>query len=78
MPIRFRCVHCHQLLGIATRKSGTLISCPTCQRRQTVPRIIEQREPPSPIRLALQKAGRALAGSGHKAPGRPGADPRPC
>lgn len=37
MPIRFRCPHCNQLLGIARRKAGTLVSCPTCQRNVLVP-----------------------------------------
>jgi hypothetical protein len=37
MPIRFRCPNCRQLLGIARRKSGTAVECPTCQRSVTVP-----------------------------------------
>jgi hypothetical protein len=37
MPIRFRCHHCHQLLGIARRKSGTHVNCPTCHREVLVP-----------------------------------------
>jgi hypothetical protein len=38
MPIRFRCKYCNQLLGIARRKAGTDVSCPTCHGRLTVPR----------------------------------------
>lgn len=37
MPIRFRCPHCHRLLGIARRKSGTQTNCPQCGRVLTVP-----------------------------------------
>lgn len=37
MPIRFPCTACGQLLGIATRKVGTEISCPTCGLAVIVP-----------------------------------------
>src|SRR5437868_3472760 len=37
MPIRFRCRHCNQLLGIARRKAGTPVECPTCHQQLTVP-----------------------------------------
>jgi len=37
MPIRFRCEHCDQLLGIARRKAGTLVRCPNCQHDVQVP-----------------------------------------
>jgi DNA-directed RNA polymerase subunit RPC12/RpoP len=37
MPIRFRCQHCSQLLGIARRKAGTAVECPTCHERVLVP-----------------------------------------
>src|SRR5947209_5088937 len=37
MPIRFRCPHCNQLLGISRRKAGTPVECPTCHRQVTVP-----------------------------------------
>jgi hypothetical protein len=37
MPIRFRCHHCSQLLGIARRKAGTHVQCPTCRREVLVP-----------------------------------------
>lgn len=37
MPIRFRCTHCHRLLGIATRKAGTDTTCPHCGQSITVP-----------------------------------------
>lgn len=37
MPIRFPCSACGQLLGIATRKVGTEIHCPTCGLAVIVP-----------------------------------------
>jgi hypothetical protein len=37
MPIRFRCQYCRQLLGIARRKAGQPVECPTCHAQVTVP-----------------------------------------
>lgn len=37
MPIKFRCIACGQFLGIARRKAGTVVSCPTCRHPLTVP-----------------------------------------
>lgn len=37
MAIRFHCTQCRQLLGIARRKAGTEIQCPTCGTAQVVP-----------------------------------------
>jgi hypothetical protein len=37
MPIRFRCVYCEQLLGIAKRKAGTVVKCPNCSGQVIVP-----------------------------------------
>jgi phage FluMu protein Com len=37
MPIRFRCPSCNQMLGIASRKAGSQIDCPTCGMAQRVP-----------------------------------------
>ena len=37
MPIRFRCAYCNQLMGIARRKAGTVVSCPTCRGQVVVP-----------------------------------------
>ena len=37
MPVRFRCHHCHQLLGIARRKIGMEVHCPTCHNPVRVP-----------------------------------------
>src|SRR5713226_6585003 len=39
MPIRFRCAYCNQLLGIARRKSGTVVRCPTCAGQLVVPNV---------------------------------------
>lgn len=37
MPVRFRCAYCNQLLGIARRKAGTVVRCPTCAGQVIVP-----------------------------------------
>lgn len=37
MPIKFRCVYCEQLLGIARRKAGTVVKCPNCSGQLMVP-----------------------------------------
>ncbi len=37
MPIRFRCVYCDKLLGIARRKAGTIVDCPHCKEKLIVP-----------------------------------------
>ena len=37
MPVRFRCAYCNQLLGIARRKAGTVVRCPTCSGQVIVP-----------------------------------------
>jgi hypothetical protein len=37
MPIRFRCKYCNQLIGIARRKAGTEVLCPTCHGKLDVP-----------------------------------------
>ena len=37
MPIKFRCQHCKQFLGISHLKAGLLVDCPTCGRTIRVP-----------------------------------------
>lgn len=37
MPIRFRCRYCNQLMGIARRKAGMMVQCPTCHAQVIVP-----------------------------------------
>src|SRR5437870_13027604 len=42
MPIRFRCAYCNQLLGIARRKAGTVVRCPTCAGQVVVPTVEDE------------------------------------
>lgn len=37
MPIKFRCPHCKQLLGISRSKAGNAVDCPKCGRMVRVP-----------------------------------------
>jgi phage FluMu protein Com len=37
MPIRFRCAYCNQLMGIAKRKAGQVVTCPKCAGQVVVP-----------------------------------------
>jgi hypothetical protein len=46
MPIHFRCCFCGQLLGIARRKAGTVIDCPTCRGKVWVPSLDGSPPPP--------------------------------
>ena len=72
MPIRFRCAYCNQLMGIARRKAGSVVRCPTCAGQVVVPSP-DAPEPPqesgkadlfehSDIDEVLQKAAPASAG----------------
>lgn len=45
MPIKFRCGACDQLLGIARRKAGAVVDCPTCGAKTIVPRPRDTGEP---------------------------------
>ncbi len=48
MPIRFRCAYCNQLMGIARRKAGMVVICPTCAGQVVVPNPESvPEEPPS-------------------------------
>lgn len=53
MPIRFRCRHCNQLMGIARRKAGMTVACPTCHAQVVVPpsdsEAAADPPPPQPI-----------------------------
>jgi hypothetical protein len=49
MPIRFRCAYCNQLMGIARRKAGTVVSCPTCQGQVVVPTPEPELVKPVPV-----------------------------
>jgi hypothetical protein len=62
MPIRFYCCFCHQLLGIATRKAGTVIECPTCKGQVWVPNPDEPGDldqPPPYLQPGMQPPGGA-------------------
>jgi DNA-directed RNA polymerase subunit RPC12/RpoP len=49
MPIQFRCGACQQLLGIAKRKAGSVVDCPTCRTKTIVPATApDTSEPPPP------------------------------
>lgn len=37
MPIKFRCPHCHQFLGISRSKAGEISDCPMCGKTVRVP-----------------------------------------
>jgi phage FluMu protein Com len=45
MPIRFRCVYCDKLLGIARRKAGSVVNCPQCKQPLIVPTPEPEPEP---------------------------------
>jgi len=47
MPVRFRCAHCGQLLGIAETKAGSEVDCPVCGRSVHVPSSGEQHSRPA-------------------------------
>jgi hypothetical protein len=39
MPIKFRCQHCEQLLGISRSRAGAVVDCPRCGRSLRVPEL---------------------------------------
>ena len=45
MPIKFRCSHCRQFLGISRSKAGNIVDCPTCGRAVRVPQLDGSVEP---------------------------------
>lgn len=54
MPIRFRCKYCNQLMGIARRKVGTEVECPTCKGKLLVPqRSVEDAPSPEPAQAPV-------------------------
>ncbi len=61
MPIKFRCEHCRQFLGISRSKAGELVDCPTCGRTLRVPQLDGTREPIPDPKLDMQDS--SLAGA---------------
>jgi phage FluMu protein Com len=49
MPIRFRCRHCQQLMGISRRKAGMTVKCPTCHGSVVVPQPDDEAPPNLPM-----------------------------
>src|SRR5438128_461341 len=49
MPIRFRCQHCNQLLGISRRKAGNRVECPSCHASLLVPSVSSEPEPAAAV-----------------------------
>lgn len=61
MPIKFRCTHCRQFLGISPSKAGELTDCPMCGRTIRVPGLDGKVAPLPPARLDLRDAQLAEA-----------------
>jgi hypothetical protein len=82
MPIKFRCPHCRQFLGISRAQAGAITDCPTCGRTIRVPSLAGDVAPlPSP-ELNLADAGLAsaldkLAGLAVEDEPQPAAAPQP-
>ena len=51
MPIKFRCPHCKQFLGISRSKAGTISDCPSCGRTLRVPHPDGRVDPLPPPRF---------------------------
>ena len=72
MPIKFRCPHCEQFLGISRSKAGAVTDCPMCGRTIRVPQLDGKTAPlPKPEMnhgdTGLAKALDALASLGNGA-----------
>jgi hypothetical protein len=61
MPIKFRCQHCRQFLGIAHSKAGTLVDCPACGRTIRVPDTEGNLAPLPELKLNTQDSKLAKA-----------------
>lgn len=53
MPIKFRCQHCRQFLGISRERAGDIFDCPTCGRTLRVPEIDGTVRPLPKVKLNL-------------------------
>ncbi len=74
MPIKFRCAYCNQLLGIARRKAGSVVKCPTCSGQVVVPSaedLGEAPEPPAPTAAPPPPGRRGNLGSSGARPAVP-------
>ncbi len=62
MPIKFRCQHCRQFLGISRSKAGEIFDCPTCGWTLRVPDLDGSIKPlPSPgLDMGDSKLAKAL------------------
>ncbi len=61
MPIKFRCEHCRQFLGISHTKSGMLVDCPTCGRTIRVPDPEGNVQPLPELKLNIKDSKLATA-----------------
>ncbi len=61
MPIKFRCTHCQQFLGISRAKAGSVSDCPTCGRTLRVPQLDGSVDPLPQLELNLKDSELARA-----------------
>jgi hypothetical protein len=61
MPIKFRCPHCRQFLGISRSKAGGIADCPMCGKALRVPSLDGTVEPLSSPELDLHDSSLADA-----------------
>lgn len=61
MPILFRCSNCGQKLSITRKKAGTLVTCPECAHRVTVPSPEELETSAAPAFEAAEQSDQGQA-----------------
>jgi len=61
MPIKFRCTHCQQFLGISRAQSGSVVDCPACGRSIRVPNLDGTIAPLPKPAIDLNDSGLATA-----------------